>query len=283
MPPYVSIPLIILAVFAVFFILYLFAVKPAPRRAGVELYMRGAYAHRGLHNADLPENSAAAFEAACRAGYGIELDVQLSSDGIPVVFHDATLNRVCGIDARVLDRTAEELGGTALSGKAAHTIPTFADVLRLVDGRVPLMVEIKGTSKENTYAVCEAVAPLLDAYEGPYCIESFNPYAVYWFKENRPAVVRGQLSSHFWRDPKHRTATGLLMQSLITNCITKPDFISFDRRYSRLFSFTVVRCLWRCPASAWTVQSRAQEYACRTRFDCVIFENYLPEQRNDTK
>lgn len=256
--------------------------KPAPRRAGVALYMRGAYAHRGLHDDNLPENSAAAFDAACRAGYGIELDVQLSSDGIPVVFHDATLNRVCGIDARVLDRTAKELGKTALSGKPEHTIPTFADVLRLVDGRVPLMVEIKGTSKENAYAVCEAVAPLLDAYEGQYCIESFNPYAVYWFKKNRPAVVRGQLSSHFWRDPKHRTITGLLMQSLVTNCITKPDFISFDRRYSRLFSFGVARCLWRCHASAWTVQSRAQEYACCTRFDCVIFENYLPETRNET-
>ncbi len=282
MPPYISIPLIVFAVFAVFFILYLFAVKPSPRRAGAELYMRGAYAHRGLHDASLPENSLAAFDAACRADYGIELDVQLSRDGIPVVFHDATLNRVCGIDALVIDRTAEELGKTPLCGKPEHTIPTFAEVLRLVDGRVPLMVEIKGTSKENTYAVCEAVAPLLDAYEGRYCMESFNPYAVYWFKKNRPAVVRGQLSSHFWRDPKHRTATGLLMQSLATNFLTKPDFISFDRRYSRLFSFSVARGLWRCYASAWTVKSRAQEHACRTRFDCVIFENYLPDMRNET-
>lgn len=281
MSPYILIPMIILAVCVVLFLAYLLAVRPNRRRPQAAPYMSVSYAHRGLHNADLPENSAAAFLAACRAGYGIELDVQLSSDGIPVVFHDATLNRVCDVDARVIDRTAEELGKTALCGKPEHTIPTFADVLRLVDGRVPLMVEIKGTSKENTYAVCEAVAPLLDAYEGQYCIESFNPYAVYWFKKNRPEVVRGQLSSHFWRDPKHRTATGLLMQSLVTNCITKPDFVSFDRRYSRLFSFTVATRLWRGYATAWTVQSRAQEIICRRRFDCIIFENYLPKQGNE--
>ncbi|MBQ8859195.1 MAG: glycerophosphodiester phosphodiesterase [Clostridia bacterium] len=283
MPPYISIPLILFAVFAVLFILYLFAVRPL-RRAHTAQYMRTPYAHRGLHDADLPENSMAAFRAACRAGYGIELDVQLSSDGEVVVFHDATLDRVCGISGKVIERTAEELGRLPLCGKAEHTIPTFADVLNAVGGRVPLMVEIKGTSKENTYAVCEAVAPMLDAYEGAYCIESFNPYAVYWFQKNRPEVVRGQLSSRFWKDPKHRNAQGLLMQSLVTNFITKPDFISFDRRYNRFFPFVVARGLWHGYASAWTVKSRAQEIAaCRDSFDCVIFEGYLPDGKDATK
>lgn len=282
MPPYISIPLILFAVFAVFFILYLFAVRPL-RRSHTAHYMSVAYAHRGLHDASLPENSMAAFEAACQAGYGIELDVQLSSDGEVVVFHDATLDRVCGESARVLDRTAAELSRLPLCGKEEHTVPTFADVLKTVNGRVPLMVEIKGLSKENTYAVCEAVVPLLDAYEGEYCMESFNPYAVYWFKKNRPEVVRGQLSSRFWKDPKHRNAKGLLMQSLVTNFLTKPDFISFDRRYNLFFPFVVARRLWRGYASAWTVKTRAQEIASRVYFDCVIFEGYLPERKDTQK
>lgn len=279
MPPYLSIPLTLCAVLAVLFILYLFAVRPL-RRPQTARYMAVAYAHRGLHNADLPENSMAAFRAACEAGYGIELDVQLSSDGEVVVFHDATLERVCGESGRVIERTAEELARLPLCGKAAHTIPTLTEVLQTVDGRVPLMVEIKGTSKENTYAVCEAVAPLLDAYEGEYCIESFNPYAVYWFKKNRPEVVRGQLSSRFLKEPKHRNAKGLLMQSLATNFLTKPDFISFDRRYNLFFPFVVARRLWHGYASAWTVKTRAQEIASRVYFDCVIFEGYLPERKD---
>ncbi len=270
--------LLVLAVLcATLFVLYLFAVRPGKKRPQAAHYMGYVYAHRGLHNEERPENSLAAFEAACRAGYGIELDVQLSRDGVPVVFHDGTLARVCGIEAPVSDYTAEELGALSLCGKEGHAVPTLAAVLELVNGRVPLMVEIKGTSKENTWAVCRAAAELLDAYNGGYCMESFNPYAVRWFLENRPHVVRGQLSSCFMKDEKNRTPVGLLMQSLATNFLTKPDFISFDRRYNRLFSFRLATKFWHGYATAWTVQSRAQELACRADFNTVIFENYLPE------
>ncbi|MBQ8174073.1 MAG: glycerophosphodiester phosphodiesterase [Clostridia bacterium] len=279
MPPFVIFLLILEAVLAVLFVLYVFAVKPGPRRAEAARFMQGCYAHRGLHDENLPENSQAAFEAACRAGYDIELDVQLSRDGVPMVFHDATLTRVCGVDGKLSDYTAEELSKMPLCGKEAHTIPTFAEVLATVNGRVMLLVEIKG--ERNITHVCEGASALLDAYDGPFCVESFSPYVVRWFRENRPAWVRGQLSSHFFRDPRHRNANGFIMQSLFTNFLTKPDFIAFDHRYSRYFPFFLATRVLGGHSAAWTVKSLAQELACRGRFNCIIFEGYLPEKGKD--
>lgn len=278
MHPFLIVLLILLPILAVLFVLYVLAVKPGPRRAQAARFMQGCYAHRGLHNADRPENSLAAFRAAVEAGYDIELDVQLSRDGVPMVFHDATLTRVCGVEARLSEYTAAELAKMPLCGKAGHTIPTFAEVLALVNGRVMLLVEIKG--EKDIAPVCEATSALLDAYAGPFCVESFSPYVVRWFRENRPEWVRGQLSSHFFRDPRHRTLSGLIMQSLVTNYLTKPDFVAFDRCYSRYFPFWLATRLHRGYSAAWTVKSRAQELACRTRFDCIIFEGYLPEKRS---
>ena len=260
MPPVFIFLLVLVVVFAVLSILYVLAVKPNVRRAQTDRFMQGCYAHRGLHDDALPENSLAAFDAACRAGYDIELDVQLSRDGVPMVFHDATLVRVCGVEARLSDYTAAELSKITLCGKKEYTIPTLSEALRVINGRVMLMVEIKGEEK-GIASVCEETALLLDCYEGPYCIESFSPYAVHWFRKNRPAVVRGQLSSHFFRDPRHRNINGFIMQSLFTNFLTKPDFISFDRRYSRYLPFLLATRLHRGYSAAWTVKSRAQELA----------------------
>ena len=278
MPPFAIFLLILACVFAVLFVLYVLSVKPNVRREEAKKFMKGCYAHRGLHDDRLPENSLAAFAAACEAGYDIELDVQLSRDGIPMVFHDASLARVCGIDARLSEYTAEELSAMPLLGKAAHTIPTLAEVLSLVNGRVKLMVEIKGET--DVIQVCEKTAALLDTYDGPYCVESFSPYVVRWFRDNRPGVVRGQLSSHFWCDPRHRNKNGFIMQSLFTNFLTKPDFISFEHQYSRYFPFWLATKFYRSYSSAWTVKSRAQEIACQRHFNCIIFEGYRPEKRN---
>ena len=147
MNPYLLIPLILAGVLLLLLLLYLLSLRTQRRRAAAAPFMAWSYAHRGLHDGSLPENSLAAFEAACAAGYGIELDVQLSRDGVPVVFHDATLDRVCGRPGRVADFTAAELGSMPLCGRAEHTIPTLAAVLRLVDGRVPILVEIKASGK----------------------------------------------------------------------------------------------------------------------------------------
>ena len=164
-----------------------------------------------------------------------------------------------------------------LNGQKGHTIPTFAEVLSLVDGRVKLLVEIK--AGKDCAPVCEKTAVLLDAYSGSFCVQSFSPYAVRWLRDNRPAWVRGQLSSRFLRDPHHQNISGLIMQLLLPNFLTKPDFIAFDCRYSRYFSFKLTRRLFRTYAMGWTVKTRAQEIVCRPHFDGIVFEGYLPEKR----
>ena len=146
-------------------LLYLLAI--APRMAGrpdfEPLFSKGIYyAHRGLHDnrSQAPENSMAAFQKAVEAGYGIELDVQLTRDRIAVVFHDETLSRVCGVEGKVRDYTSEQLRSFYLCG-TQERIPLFADVLALVDGQVPLIIELK--AYENPETVCRLADQLISA------------------------------------------------------------------------------------------------------------------------
>lgn len=261
-------------VLIVLFCLYILAIRPEPHRGEVMDFVRYRYAHRGLYGDGVPENSLAAFEAACRAGYGIELDVQLSRDGVPVVFHDATLDRVCGISARVRDLDVAELTRTTLSGCPGHTIPTLADVLELVDGEVPLLVEFKGT--RDAVDVCKTAIPLFDEYQGAWCMESFSPYAVRWFRKNRPDIIRGQLSDHMWADRHYRNLGTFLIESLLTNFLTRPDFLAYNFAHQRYFPFRLFRGVWRAPTFAWTVRSEEDAAACKKNFESIIFEHYIP-------
>ena len=189
------------------------------------------YAHRGLHdNAQgVPENSIVAFEYAIERGYGIELDIQLTADGEAVVFHDYSLKRVCGEDVKLSSLTLDELKKYRLLG-TEYTIPTFLEVLELVDGRVPLLVELKGESG-NT-ALCPVAANLLDTYMGAYCVESFNPLLLRWFKKNRPDTARGQLVTNLIKSKGAGNFFRNLMLSLmLTNFLSRPDFIAADERY----------------------------------------------------
>ena len=125
----------------------------APGRASAgqkAAFIRRNYAHRGLHTKDqsIPENSLRAFGLAVENGYGMELDVQLSKDGQVVVFHDDTLNRICGVDKRVDEMTYEELKKLSLAGSINDHIPLFSEVLAMVNGDTPLIVELK-TGKRN--------------------------------------------------------------------------------------------------------------------------------------
>ena len=151
------------------------------------------FAHRGLHSRDksVPENSLEAFELASRAGYGIELDVQLSKDGQVVVFHDDDLKRVCGVDCRVDERTYAELTELRLCG-TEYTVPLFTEVLATVRGRSPLIVELK--RGRRNIELCEKTYALLAEYRGDVCIESFDPFIVAWFRFHAPELLRGQLT-----------------------------------------------------------------------------------------
>lgn len=152
------------------------------------LYSR-PFAHRGLWRPEgPPENSLGALQGACEAGYGIELDVRLSADDEAVVFHDETLERLCGIDAFVADYSVADLQALRLAG-GEERIPTLAETLRLVNGRAMLLVEIKTPHVSDVLE--EKVAALLDRYRGAAAVISFHPASLAWFAAHRPNIPRG--------------------------------------------------------------------------------------------
>lgn len=236
------------------------------------------YAHRGLHDnrSDAPENSMKAFQKAVDAGYGIEFDVQLTKDRIPVVFHDATLKRVCQAPGKVRDYTYKELQQFNLY-ESQERIPKLEDFLKLVDGKVPLIIEIK--IHENAAEVCKKADELIRDYKGIYCVESFHPLAVRWYKKNRPEVIRGQLSSNFRKSEKKEPFTHWLVHQLLTNVLTRPDFIAYDHRYKGNLSRVLCRRLFGVLSAAWTVKSQKDLDACRADYDLFIFEGFIPDNR----
>ena len=252
---------------------YFFLLIPRRRRKETAPFLAHPYAHRGLFGAAVPENSLSAFREAVEAGYGIELDVQLSADGEVMVFHDESLLRMTGRDASLYSLKKSELDDLRL-GESDERIPTLHEVLALVDGRVPLLVEIK--SDHALGEVCRKTAAILDEYTGPYMIESFHPLALRWFRKNRPDVVRGQLSARLFVKGK-RTLSMFVAQNLLLNFLGRPDFIAFDYHNKNRFSFALCRLLYRPYTVAWTVCDKEALVASR-RFDAVIFERLTREE-----
>ena len=202
--------------------LYLYMIYPGKPRKHPVLETK-CFAHRGLHGFHgIPENSMEAFRNAVTYGYGIELDVQLTKDDVMVVHHDYDLKRTCGVNKKIRDLTYRELKRYSLM-ETKERIPRFADVLALVDGKVPLLVELKMEHCDRK--LCRLAAEVLDQYRGLYCMESFHPFALFWFRLNRPEVIRGQLSMNFRKD--HHKGNQLAYwaeQNLLTNFATKPDY-----------------------------------------------------------
>lgn len=265
--------LIVAAVLTVFYLLLIMPRmihKPDPKP-----YLNVLYAHRGLHNNETqaPENSLAAFQKAVDAGYGIELDVQLSRDKVPVVFHDFTLKRMCGVEGKVEDYTYEQLQQFQLA-QSSQRIPRFEEVLKLVDGRVPLIVELK--IERFSTEVCPLVDQLLHDYPGVYCIESFNPLGLKWYRDHRPEVFRGQLSEQFLKSKNLRKPLYFLLQNLLFNFISKPDFIAYNHRHANALSLRICHRMYHNVAAAWTIKSQAELDAARKEFDIFIFDSFIP-------
>ncbi|MBQ1959290.1 MAG: glycerophosphodiester phosphodiesterase, partial [Firmicutes bacterium] len=149
------------------------------KRQILDELLKWRYAHRGFHQKPVvPENSMEAFKRAVDEGFGIELDVHLSKDGKLAVIHDASLWRTCGIDLYIEEINLEDAQIYFLE-KSEERIPELGAVLEMVDGRVPLLIEIKELSKEKD--VAPALAMMLRSYEGPYIVESFNPLSLMRF------------------------------------------------------------------------------------------------------
>lgn len=267
----------------IIFVLYLLAIMPKIfNKANFSDFRNRYYAHRGLHNnkESNPENSMTAFKLAVENDYGIELDVQLTKDKIPVVFHDDNLKRVCGLNKKVKDCTFDELQKLTLFD-SKEKIPHFQEVLDLVHGKVPLIVELKSNDFDTT--VCNIVDRHLSKYEGIYCIESFNPIMVLWYRSNRPNIIRGQLSTNFLGKGKKKNKTigikivNFILQNLLLNFITKPDFIAFEHRYADMLSFKLCRDLYNTETIAYTIKSQEELLKAKNKFNLFIFDNFIPE------
>lgn len=261
-------------VIAVLLTVYLFLIAPSGRKKlTAEFFEKNGifYAHRGLHGNGVPENSLEAFRLACENGYGMELDLHVTADDKLSVFHDGTLKRMCGVDGKVEEKTVAELRELRLAGTDQY-IPTFDEVLKVVDGRYPLIVELKGESTNTR--VCELAAEMLDNYKGAYCIESFNPKYVAWFKKNRPQVIRGQLSA---RMPAKKKKLALKLRNfflrhMLLNVIARPDFLAYCINDKSVVSFRLSRAMGGHPVG-WTARTDADMQKAKGDFKAVIFEN----------
>lgn len=234
------------------------------------------YAHRGLHSKDkaIPENSISAFELAVEKGYGIELDVILSKDGKVMVFHDDTLERVCGISGNFEDYTLEELKNMTLFN-TDEKIPTFQEVLKVVNGVVPIIIEIK-TSKRNQ-ELCEKLLNNVKDYTGSYCVESFNPFIVSWFRKNAPHIMRGQLTMNRKKYNNIPKWMGMIMSNALANVISRPQFIAHGIG-SKSFLLRTAESLGAIKV-VWTVNDNLVHKKYEEGNDTVIFEFYEPEPR----
>lgn len=269
---------VVLIVILVLVVLYFLAIKPRLSRQKQWAPFKGVfYAHRGLHDneTEAPENSLPAFKKAVKAGYGIELDVQLTRDRVPVVFHDFTLERACGKPGKVYDYTYEELQQFPLF-QSEERIPRFEEVLRVIDGKVPLIVEIKLEWMDLT--VCAYVDRMLREYKGLYCIESFNPLALVWYRRYHNDVLRGQLSDAFLKEGEYRGVLYWLLQNLLLNWMTKPDFVAYNHKYADNLSRRLCRKLYKNMAAAWTIKSRQELEAAKEEFDVFIFDSFIPKE-----
>ncbi len=275
MNPFLLAAIITVSVLLAFFLIFLFLIKTrGKRRADMKKFAAVSYAHRGLHDGERAENSISAFAAAVEAGYGIELDVRLSADGELVVFHDATLERVTEGEGRVDEKTLSELRELHLSG-TKDTVPTFSEVLRLVGGRVPLLVEIKEDGTKS--CVAEKTLELLADYDGEVLVESFSPIALSLVKKRMPNLLRGVLSQNFLEEKKHRTPLYFLLENLLLNVVCRPDFVAFNHLHYKNAALRLVRRIFRTPTVAWTVTSEKEAADAKKHgFDCVIFENFRP-------
>ncbi len=236
-------------------------------------------AHRALHDVaqGRPENSRAAIRAAIAAGYGVEIDLQLSADGVPMVFHDEMLDRLTPESGWVKDRTAAELGLIPLKG-GAETIPTLAQVLDLVAGQVPLLIELKDqtlTMSETDGRLESATADALKFYDGPVAVMSFNPHSVAEMARLAPLIPRGLTTSSYDPDDWAPLAieTCAHLRAIPDYDRTSSSFLSHqanDLARPRVAELHANGAALLC----WTIKLQADEDAARHIAQNITFEGY---------
>ena len=266
-------------IFLILLLAYVWAIHPRMPRRDISPLLGVDYAHRGLWNTNepgedhRPENSLAAFRAAVEKGYGVELDVHLTRDGALVVHHDDSLKRLTGADIRIAESTLAEVRACHLPN--GEPVPTYDEVLETIAGRIPMIVEVK--VEGNADALSKAVYERMKLYDGPWCMESFGPRAVKWFRVNAPEVIRGQLA--FDQAGKGKTASLFLrnlgIASMLQNFLARPDFVAFDAKSVKWHTLSIhLLRLMKPWFVAWTVRSQADMDKLRGKWDLQIFEKF---------
>ena len=220
-------------------------------------------AHRGLHSDTVGENTLLSFEKAIAKNYIIELDLHLTRDKEIIVYHDNNLKRLTGIDKDVKDLTYEEIKKITL--KTGEHIPKFSEALKVIDGKVPLLIELK---TDNKCGVLESeVVKYLDNYKGKFAIQSFNPLSLYWFKKHRKDYIRGQLVT---LEYNFNFITNLICKYMVLNPIIKPDFISMNIK--RLPNQRIRN---KYILIGWTVRNKKDLQKFKNNCDNLICEKIL--------
>jgi glycerophosphoryl diester phosphodiesterase len=241
-----------------------------------ELYwLKRPIAHRGLHDAakGIVENSASAVSAAMGKGLAVEVDVQCAAGHMPIVFHDATLDRLTAAKGPVAKRSVEALAGIPLRN-SNDRILTLPALLSLVDGRVPLLLEVKSTwTREGKFEA--NIAAMLSSYRGPVAVMSFDPHAIAAFREAAPNLPRGLVAERFDNEqdwplltPKQR----LMMRHLLSAAIVRPHFIAYDIDALPALAPLIARTLFGLPLLTWTVRSDEERERALRYADAMIFE-----------
>jgi glycerophosphoryl diester phosphodiesterase len=232
-------------------------------------------AHRGLHSLDkkVPENSIRAFELAIEKNYGIEMDINVLKDGTVVVFHDHHLKRlVPGRTEMLSELNYEDIKELRIL-ETEQKISTLKEVLGMVDGRVPLLIELKPLGDNKL--LCENFWKTIKDYKGVYGIHSFSPGIVKWFKNNHPEVIRGQITEYFRDNHKMKRISKYLMRSMFFNRITKPDFVNYGikdlpNKYCDK-AFKKGMCI-----IAYASQSQEQFDMVKEHYNNSVFEYFIP-------
>lgn len=243
-------------------------------------FLRLPIAHRALHDRAKGriENSASAIRAAVEAGYGIEIDLQLSSDGQAMVFHDDDLDRLTHETGPVSARTAQELRRLPLRD-STDTIPSLAEVLAMIDGRVPLLIELKDQTLvlgESDGRLEQATAQALETYDGPVAVMSFNPTMVAHMARLSPRIARGLTTCTYEADdwPTVDEATCARLREIPDYNSVGASFISHqgnDLDRPRVAQLRQQGAVILC----WTIRTPGQEALARQLADNVTFEGYL--------
>jgi len=236
-------------------------------------------AHRGLHDArkGLIENSASAVAAAIAKGFAIEVDLQCARDNEPIVFHDKMLDRLTGQTGPVIAQSASELAAMPLRG-SKDRILSLGELLALIDGRVPLIIEIKSKWDDDDRYEAK-IASELATYRGPVAVMSFDPNCVARFRTLLPSLPRGLIAEKF-KDEHHWSNLGrarrFIMRHLLSSAIARPNFIAYDIRALPALAPSLARLLFRLPLLTWTVRTKAEKARAVRYADAMIFEGIEP-------